>query len=215
MTIVVIELHVDKMFVKFEGSNLKIVDVATLNAIEIPHTSSIAAGAFMFLFEIQRFLTFSSNNVVSYNFKGEVVNTFKIPTILASWTSVSVSSNQHFIFLHTNSILPLSSPKKDTNPEQAKNQGAIFVFGTLKGTLLCEITAPCCFPETRPSTPQEEMDSLFNEELFTLEVKESPEEKENIKLYRALNQLTTLHYDEESFELYAATSLGILSWWCT
>ena len=70
-----IEQFNEKLLVKQENSSLQIVDICTTETTEV--SKFLTPDAFIFLYEIQLFLTFKKNIVQVWNFKGDLVTSFE------------------------------------------------------------------------------------------------------------------------------------------
>ena len=67
----------EKLLVKQQGGNLKILNVCTSSLAEVSRKDFMTPSAFIFLYENQLFLTFCDRTVAVWNFLGELLTKFE------------------------------------------------------------------------------------------------------------------------------------------
>jgi len=72
-----IEQFNEKLLIKQQGENLRILDMVSFSTIEVSQTDFVTPSAFIFLYEIQLFLTFHNRNISVWNVRGELVTKFE------------------------------------------------------------------------------------------------------------------------------------------
>ncbi|GJN14740.1 hypothetical protein PR202_gb01596 [Eleusine coracana subsp. coracana] len=75
-----IEQFNEKLLVKQEGENLQILDVRNFQLTEVSRTEFMTPSAFIFLYELQLFLTFRNRSVAVWNFRAGSINVSSILT---------------------------------------------------------------------------------------------------------------------------------------
>nr|CAB3464905.1 unnamed protein product [Digitaria exilis] len=75
-----IEQFNEKLLVKQEGENLQILDVRNFQLTEVSRTEFMTPSAFIFLYELQLFLTFRNRSVAVWNFRAGSINISSILT---------------------------------------------------------------------------------------------------------------------------------------
>lgn len=95
-----IEQFHEKLLVKQDHENLRIVDVCTGNSTEVERSHLITPNAFIFLYESELFLTFQQRQVCVWNFQGQRVTNFEDHVLFRSDSnanSVYITQQQDII----------------------------------------------------------------------------------------------------------------------
>uniref|UniRef100_A0A453FT83 Uncharacterized protein n=1 Tax=Aegilops tauschii subsp. strangulata TaxID=200361 RepID=A0A453FT83_AEGTS len=95
-----IEQFNEKLLVKQDGENLQILDVTNSKITEVSSNEFVTPSAFIFLYEMQLFLTFRNRSVSVWNFRGELVTSFEDHLLWhpdCNTNSIYITSNQDLI----------------------------------------------------------------------------------------------------------------------
>jgi hypothetical protein len=131
-----IEQFNEKLLIKQEGENLQILDVRNFQSIEVSRSEFVTPSAFIFLYEMQLFLTFRSRSVSVWNFRGELVTSFEDHML---WHP---DCNTNSIYITSNQDLIISYCKADPNdPSSEENACSINISEILTGKCLAKIKA--------------------------------------------------------------------------
>jgi hypothetical protein len=185
LPIMFIEQFNEKLLIKQHGHALRLVDVRTGAVQTVPDYAFPAPSAFVFLYELRLFLTFSEADICVWNFRGEKVATFENREVLkahCNTNSIYISKSQDLMI----SYVP-PSPFKDNNgmytfPDNAA--GKIKVTRVLDGKCLARIS----HPKARDATPY-------------------------VQAGDPLGRVAALHFNEEHNEIYTGTPDGRICVW--
>ncbi|KAG8078297.1 hypothetical protein GUJ93_ZPchr0007g4100 [Zizania palustris] len=178
-----IEQSNEKLLIKQEGENLQILDVRSFQSIEVSRSEFVTPSAFIFLYEMQLFLTFRSRSVSVWNFRGELVTSFEDHML---WHP---DCNTNSIYITSNQDLIISYCKADPNdPSSEENACSINISEILTGKCLAKIKAGNLCKQKKASKFQS-----------------TPSE--------ALGDITALYYDEEREEIYTGNGQGLVHVW--
>jgi hypothetical protein len=140
-----IEQFNEKLLIKQESEDLQILDVSTGEVVSIPCSDFLTPSAFIFLYELQLFLTFRDREVIVWNFKGECVTKFEDHTLMSS------DCNTNNIYITNSQELIISYCKDNSSPVGSVNISNIF-----SGKCIGKISAGA------KGTSSEELESLEN-----------------------------------------------------
>ncbi|KAK1399728.1 putative pterin-4-alpha-carbinolamine dehydratase-like [Heracleum sosnowskyi] len=192
-----IEQFNDKLLVKQENENLRILDVRTSQMIEISRTEYLTPSAFVFLYESHLFLTFRDRTVDVRNFRGELVTSFEdhLP-----WHPDSNLSN---IYITSDQDLIISYFKPHFEGRAAQNAGSINISNILTGKCLAKISAgnTRLLKECKCSGRQCNLSKACR----PTDIRSTVED--------ALKGITAIFYDEERSEIYTGKANGLLHVW--
>uniref|UniRef100_A0ACD5VSQ0 Uncharacterized protein n=1 Tax=Avena sativa TaxID=4498 RepID=A0ACD5VSQ0_AVESA len=178
-----IEQFNEKLLVKQDGENLQILDVRNFKTTEVSSSEFVTPSAFIFLYEMQLFLTFRNRSVSVWNFRGELVTSFEDHLL---WHP---DCNTNSIYITSNQDLIISYCKADPDdPSSQDNACSINISEILTGKCVAKIKAGDLCKQKRSSdfhcTPSE-----------------------------ALADITSLYYDEEREEIYTGNQQGFVHVW--
>jgi len=123
-----IEQFNEKLLVKQEGENLQILDVRNFQLTEVSRTEFMTPSAFIFLYELQLFLTFRNRSVAVWNFRGELVTSFEDHLL---WHP---DCNTNNIYITSDQDLIISYCKADsTDSSSEEKAGSINISSILTG----------------------------------------------------------------------------------
>jgi hypothetical protein len=157
--------------------------VRTGEVVEVEKSKFQTPSAFIFLYENQLFLTFRDQAVSVWNFRGELVTDFDDHKL---WHP-DCNTNNIFITAQQDVIMSYCRPQNDVHA----SQGSINISNILNGQLLAKLSA----------------DNSVNRMSATPD----PGSKENER--RALQDVTSLFYNEETNEIYTGNKHGGLHVW--
>ncbi|XP_020102171.1 uncharacterized protein LOC109719772 isoform X1 [Ananas comosus] len=178
-----IEQFNEKLLVKQENENLQILDVRNSQITEVSRTDFITPSAFIFLYELQLFLTFRNHSVAVWNFRGELVTSFEDHLL---WHP---DCNTNNIYITSDQDIIISYCKADTDDSSAEGTaGSINISNILTGKCLGKIQASSLDKQTCSSR-------------FKNTVSE------------ALDDITALYYDEDRNEIYTGNRHGLVHVW--
>ncbi|XP_037472585.1 uncharacterized protein LOC119348714 [Triticum dicoccoides] len=178
-----IEQFNEKLLVKQDGENLQILDVRNFQLTEVSSTEFMTPSAFIFLYELQLFLTFRNRSVAVWNFRGELVTSFEDHLL---WHP---DCNTNNIYITSDQDLIISYCKADsTDSSSEENAGSINISNILTGKCLAKIKA-----------------GNFNEQKKTWKFQNT--------ITEALEDITALYYDEERDEIYTGNRHGLVHVW--
>ncbi|KQK05706.1 uncharacterized protein LOC100844569 isoform X2 [Brachypodium distachyon] len=187
-----IEQFNEKLLVKQEGENLQILDVRNFQLTEVSRTEFMTPSAFIFLYELQLFLTFRNRSVAVWNFRGELVTSFEDHLLWhpdCNTNNIYITSDQDLII----SYCKADSSSSDSSPEE--NAGSINISNILTGKCLAKIKADdLC----------KKVDDLC---------KPKKAWKFQSTMSEALEDITALYYDEERDEIYTGNRQGLVHVW--
>ncbi|CAA7052110.1 unnamed protein product [Microthlaspi erraticum] len=190
-----IEQFNEKLLVKQENENLQILDVRNAEQIQVSTTEFMTPSAFIFLYENQLFLTFRNRNVSVWNFRGELVTSFEDHLL---WHP---DCNTNNIYITSDQDMIISYCKADTEDQWMEgNAGSINISNILTGKCLAKIKA-------NDAPPKEEEE----EECSSSGSRNSKQRKTAVA--EALEDITSLFYDEERNEIYTGNRHGFLHVW--
>ncbi|CAM0954954.1 unnamed protein product [Alopecurus aequalis] len=178
-----IEQFNEKLLVKQDGENLQILDVRNFQLTEVSSTEFMTPSAFIFLYELQLFLTFRNRSVAVWNFRGELVTSFEDHLL---WHP---DCNTNNIYITSDQDLIISYCKADsTDSSSEENAGSINISNILTGKCLAKIKAgDLC--------------------------KQKKTWKFQSTITEALEDITALYYDEERDEIYTGNRHGLVHVW--
>ncbi|KAL6841429.1 hypothetical protein ACP4OV_028947 [Aristida adscensionis] len=178
-----IEQFNEKLLVKQEGENLQILDVRNSQLREVSRTEFMTPSAFIFLYELQLFLTFRNRSVAVWNFRGELVTSFEDHLL---WHP---DCNTNNIYITSDQDIIISYCKADSNDSSSEeNAGSINISSILSGKCLAKIK-----PEDL--------------------CKQKKAWKFQSTGAEALEDITALYYDEERDEIYTGNRHGLVHVW--
>ncbi|XP_006654554.3 uncharacterized protein LOC102703307 [Oryza brachyantha] len=178
-----IEQFNEKLLVKQEGENLQILDVRNFQSTEVSRTEFMTPSAFIFLYELQLFLTFRNRSVAVWNFRGELVTSFEDHLL---WHP---DCNTNNIYITSDQDLIISYCKADSNDSSSEeNAGSINISNILTGKCLAKIKASDLCKQKK----------AWKFQSTALE---------------ALEDITALYYDEERDEIYTGNRQGLVHVW--
>uniref|UniRef100_A0A452ZD79 Transducin/WD40 repeat-like superfamily protein n=1 Tax=Aegilops tauschii subsp. strangulata TaxID=200361 RepID=A0A452ZD79_AEGTS len=115
-----IEQFNEKLLVKQDGENLQILDVRNFQLTEVSSTEFMTPSAFIFLYELQLFLTFRNRSVAVWNFRGELVTSFEDHLL---WHP---DCNTNNIYITSDQDLIISYCKADSTDSFSEENGKIW-----------------------------------------------------------------------------------------
>ncbi|CAD6342417.1 unnamed protein product [Miscanthus lutarioriparius] len=178
-----IEQFNEKLLVKQEGENLQILDVRNFQLTEVSRTEFMTPSAFIFLYELQLFLTFRNRSVAVWNFRGELVTSFEDHLL---WHT---DCNTNNIYITSDQDLIISYCKADsTDSSSEENAGSINISSILTGKCLAKINPG-------NSCKQKKAWRFQN------------------TVSEALEDITALYYDEDRDEIYTGNRHGLVHVW--
>eukprot|EP00960_Hanusia_phi_P053934 762505-Hanusia_phi.AAC.1 len=198
-----IEQFNEKLLIKQEGEPLQIVDIRNGERLEIPATKFLTPSAFIFLYEVQLFLAFRHRNIAVWNFRGEMVTQFEDHTL---WNT-DCNTNNIYITSHQASW---SCPSKhqlkaDLNPAQGciHVRPYILLLPCSHSALLTFVAVHSC-----PDVGRKVSSILDGRSLARIQPRIGFQAQQ-----LALNDVTSLFYNEESNEIYTGNKDGHLHVW--
>lgn len=172
-----VEQFNEKLLIKQESENLKIVDIETARQVDVPLSQFTTPSAFIFLYDSHLFLTFRGQSVDVWNFKGERVTSF-------ADHQLGVENNTNSIYITSAQDVILSYCRA-----AGATGGAIKIAEVLTGRTIATIAAP---PRQAGGPPPT---------------------NEARQLGEALDEVTSLVYNEERNEIVSGTASGKLHIW--
>ncbi|XBI66362.1 hypothetical protein VPH35_045957 [Triticum aestivum] len=131
-----IEQFNEKLLVKQDGENLQILDVTNSKITEVSSNEFVTPSAFIFLYEMQLFLTFRNRSVSVWNFRGELVTSFEDHFL---WHP---DCNTNSIYITSNQDLIISYCKAEPDdPSSEDNACSINISDILTGKCMAKIKA--------------------------------------------------------------------------
>uniref|UniRef100_A0A8I6WUB1 Transducin/WD40 repeat-like superfamily protein n=1 Tax=Hordeum vulgare subsp. vulgare TaxID=112509 RepID=A0A8I6WUB1_HORVV len=131
-----IEQFNEKLLVKQDGENLQILDVTNSKITEVSSNDFVTPSAFIFLYEMQLFLTFRNRSVSVWNFRGELVTSFEDHLL---WHP---DCNTNSIYITSNQDLIISYCKAEPDdPSSEDNACSINISEILTGKCMAKIKA--------------------------------------------------------------------------
>jgi len=99
------ELFNEKLLVKQEEENLRILDLHTLTLTEAKDSKFVAPSAFIFLYEKRLFLTFKRGDISVWDFNGSYVTRFEDHTLwhIDDANTIYITNNQDYIISYCTS----------------------------------------------------------------------------------------------------------------
>nr|ACG41087.1 hypothetical protein [Zea mays] len=184
-----IEQFNEKLLVKQEGENLQILDVRNFQLTEVSRTEFMTPSAFIFLYELQLFLTFRNRSVAVWNFRGELVTSFEDHLL---WHP---DCNTNNIYITSDQDLIISYCKADsTDSSSEENAGSINISSILTGKCLAKIN---------PGNSRKQKDPCKQKKVWRFQNTVS----------EALEDITALYYDEDRDEIYTGNRHGLVHVW--
>lgn len=188
-----IEQFNEKLLVKQDGENLQILDVRNFQLTEVSRTEFMTPSAFIFLYELQLFLTFRNRSVAVWNFRGELVTSFEDHLL---WHP---DCNTNNIYITSDQDLIISYCKADSDDSSSDgagrgNAGSINISNILTGKCLAKIRAGC--GAAKDNNRRKGSSSRFNNTVA-----------------EALEDITALYYDEDRDEIYTGNRQGLVHVW--
>ncbi|KAJ4751076.1 Transducin/WD40 repeat-like superfamily protein [Rhynchospora pubera] len=192
-----IEQFNEKLLVKQDGENLQILDVRNFQLTEVSRTEFMTPSAFIFLYELQLFLTFRNRSVAVWNFRGELVTSFEDHLL---WHP---DCNTNNIYITSDQDLIISYCKADSDDSSSDgigrvNAGSINISNILTGKCLAKIRAGC---GAAKDNNKKKGSSSRSYSRFNNTVSE------------ALEDITALFYDEDRDEIYTGNRQGLVHVW--
>ncbi|KAK4773092.1 hypothetical protein SAY87_028111 [Trapa incisa] len=190
-----IEQFNEKLLVKQENENLQIFDVQNAELMEVSKTEFMTPSAFIFLYENQLFLTFKQRMVSVWNFRGELVTSFEDHLL---WHP---DCNTNNIYITSDQDLIISYCKADPDDNWTEGKvGSINISNILTGKCLAKITA------ANGGGPD------VNQHCSSSRKKQSHSGMMSTAA-EALDDITSLFYDEERNEIYTGNRHGLIHVW--
>ncbi|KAF9680141.1 hypothetical protein SADUNF_Sadunf06G0090300 [Salix dunnii] len=190
-----IEQFNEKLLVKQENENLQILDVRHAGIREVSKTEFMTPSAFIFLYENQLFLTFRNRTVAVWNFRGELVTSFEDHLL---WHP---DCNTNNIYITSDQDLIISYCKAESDDQWMEgNAGSINISNILTGKCLAKINA------TNGSPKDEDCSSSTGNSKQSCSLMKSTAAE-------ALEDITSLFYDEERNEIYTGNRHGLVHVW--
>ncbi|KAK9196330.1 hypothetical protein WN943_004458 [Citrus x changshan-huyou] len=202
-----IEQFNEKLLVKQENENLQILDVRNAELMEVSRTEFMTPSAFIFLYENQLFLTFRNRTVAVWNFRGELVTSFEDHLLWhpdCNTNNIYITSDQDLIISYCKAEPEDQWMEGSGNSFTCPLAGSINVSSILTGKCLAKINATNCSPKV-------------DDELGSSSTGKS--KKLNKCSYirstvgEALEDITSLFYDEERNEIYTGNRHGLVHVW--
>ncbi|XP_044473393.1 uncharacterized protein LOC123201886 isoform X3 [Mangifera indica] len=195
-----IEQFNEKLLVKQENENLQILDVRNAEMMEVSRTEFMTPSAFIFLYENQLFLTFRNRTVAVWNFRGELVTSFEDHLL---WHP---DCNTNNIYITADQDLIISYCKAESEDQWMEgNAGSINVSSILTGKCLAKINA------TSGSSKGNECSSSDRPVNSTRKLKQFSQIRTTVS--EALEDITSLFYDEDRNEIYTGNKHGLVHVW--
>ncbi|XP_044481959.1 uncharacterized protein LOC123208462 [Mangifera indica] len=195
-----IEQFNEKLLVKQENENLQILDVRNAELMEVNSTEFMTPSAFIFLYENQLFLTFRNRTVSVWNFRGELVTSFEDHLL---WHP---DCNTNNIYITSDQDLIISYCKAEPEDKWMEgNAGSINVSSILTGKCLAKINA------TSGSSKVDECSSSVGPVVSSKKLKRSSQIRTRVS--EALEDITSLFYDEDRNEIYTGNTHGLVHVW--
>ncbi|KAJ3669106.1 hypothetical protein LUZ60_011056 [Juncus effusus] len=197
-----IEQFNEKLLVKQEGENLQILDVRHFQLTEVSRTEFMTPSAFIFLYELQLFLTFRNRSVAVWNFRGELVTSFEDHVL---WHP---DCNTNNIYITTDQDLIISYCKADSDDQPSASStdglaannnaaaGSINISNILTGKCLAKIRANSTVYKSRKKGAMSASSNGFHNTVS-----------------EALEDITALYYDEDRDEIYTGNRQGFVHVW--
>ncbi|WVZ90277.1 hypothetical protein U9M48_036589 [Paspalum notatum var. saurae] len=181
-----IEKFNEKLLVKQQDENLRIIDLRSCDQIEVDATKFITPSRFVFLNESNIFLSFRSETVSAWNLRGELVTSFEDHLLWdhdSSLNNIYITSNEGVLISYCKSedVAPIGS----INMSQVRTGKCITKFAANDPTL-------SVVPRTNSCTTQSSVLST---------VQEVPVD------------VTALFYNEDMNEIYTGNSKGLVHVW--
>ncbi|KAK1434587.1 hypothetical protein QVD17_00334 [Tagetes erecta] len=184
-----IEQFNEKLLVKQDNENLQILDVRNSEVREVGSTEFMTPSAFIFLYENQLFLTFRSQTVSVWNFRGELVTSFEDHVLSHP------DCNTNNIYITSDQDLIVSFCK--ANHLANARAGSINISNIWTGKCIAKINTSSAIP-----SKDEEEGSSSNTSQDEMRMVEE-----------ALEDITALYFDEEHNEIYTGNSNGLVHVW--
>ncbi|VFQ81107.1 unnamed protein product [Cuscuta campestris] len=196
-----IEQFNEKLLIKQENENLQILDVRNSELTEVSSTQFITPSAFIFLYENQLFLTFRNREVGVWNFRGELVTSFKD---LILWHP---DCNTNNIYINRFQDLIISYCKAGSDdPLSDTPSASISISNILTGRCLAKVKAT-------NGSPQSDCHCGAGCGPRSCKSKGAQTSQITSSVSEALLDITALSYDEERNEIYTGNELGLVHVW--
>lgn len=194
-----IEQFNEKLLVKQEDADLQIVDICTGQTIEV--AKFLTPDAFIFLYENQLFLTFKKNTVHVWNFKGDLVTTFEDHQLRyrgCNTNNIYITSQQdHIISYCIDGV-----DHQGTDIADAFAAGSVNISNIHTGKRIAKISANDIMASTATTSTATTGDAAS-----------AGDEPMQVRLARALKDVTALFYDEERNEVFTGSRTGVVHVW--
>ncbi|KVI11227.1 uncharacterized protein LOC112507166 [Cynara cardunculus var. scolymus] len=191
-----IEQFNEKLLVKQDNENLQILDVRNAEVKEVASTEFMTPSAFIFLYENQLFLTFRNQTVSVWNFRGELVTSFEDHVLSHP------DCNTNNIYITSDQDLIVSFCKADNGPlTDRRGAGSINISNIWTGKCIAKINASNAVSSKQDDDDDEDGRSPNQRQVEVNMVEE------------ALEDITSLYYDEERNEIYTGNSNGLVHVW--
>ncbi|XP_052173884.1 uncharacterized protein LOC127789133 isoform X2 [Diospyros lotus] len=192
-----IEQFNEKLLIKQENENLQILDVRNAELKEVSRTEFMTPSAFIFLYDIQLFVTFRNRTVAVWNSCGELVTSFEDHVL---WNP---DCNTNNIYITSDQDLIISYCKADSDDHWSKgNAGSINISNIMTGKCLAKINA---------ANSSLQLDG-GNSSSSSRSKKPHRHQMRNT-VAEALEDITALFYDEERNEIYTGNRHGLVHVW--
>uniref|UniRef100_A0A0D9WHU2 Transducin/WD40 repeat-like superfamily protein n=1 Tax=Leersia perrieri TaxID=77586 RepID=A0A0D9WHU2_9ORYZ len=177
-------LHRNKKVDFIEQFNEKLL-VRNFQLTEVSRTEFMTPSAFIFLYELQLFLTFRNRSVAVWNFRGELVTSFEDHLLWhpdCNTNNIYITSDQDLIISYC------KADSSDSSSEENDAAGSINISNILTGKCLAKIKASDLCKQKK----------AWKFQSTALE---------------ALEDITALYYDEERDEIYTGNRQGLVHVW--
>ena len=155
-----IEQFNEKLLIKQEHEDLQIIDVRSGEVVRVPEDRFKTPSAFIFLYEIQLFLTFRQNTVTVWNLAGDMVTEFEDHEL---WHP-DCNTNNIYITAKQDIIVSFCRDETTTEHGHATVKGSVNVSNIFTGKCVAKI-AQGTSDEPRHAKALERVSAVFyNEE---------------------------------------------------
>ncbi|XP_072953639.1 uncharacterized protein [Typha angustifolia] len=188
-----IEQFNEKLLIKQDDSNLKILDVRNMKLTDVDKNEFRTPSAFIFLYENNLFLTFRDRTAAVWNFDGKLVTTFEDHKL---WHPRCNTNN---IYVTTNQDLIISYCRitdGSITEEEAAAIGSINISDIFSGKLITKLSP---FDPSLQIAPRKKGDPNHSTVESTVQ--------------EALEDITAIFYDEGRNEIYTGNQNGLVHVW--
>eukprot|EP00172_Hildenbrandia_rubra_P004599 Plantae.Rhodophyta-Hildenbrandia_rubra.ctg9632.p1 GENE.Plantae.Rhodophyta-Hildenbrandia_rubra.ctg9632~~Plantae.Rhodophyta-Hildenbrandia_rubra.ctg9632.p1 ORF type:complete len:522 (-),score=72.47 Plantae.Rhodophyta-Hildenbrandia_rubra.ctg9632:249-1814(-) len=197
-----VELFNEKLLVKQENENLQIFDVHTAETTEVTRSRFLTPSAFIFLYDIDLFLTFRRREVSVWNYKGQLVTEFEDHVL---WP---IDPNINSIYITKDQDLIMSYCKQDGN-----EFGSINVSWIKNGKLLAKVS---CDPNVAKPEAEDARSKRMQGSRTSIRYASALSRRLSAQSSNGVppkDDVASLYYNEARNEIYAGMRSGFLHVW--